>query len=75
VKLTSKSARSRAFAAVGFWVMLAAFTGSAYSALASGKGSPAHRPRTPCPRLASRHGSRFIEGHRESLSTPFLTHG
>ncbi len=46
MKLTSKSARSRAFAAVGFWVMLAAFTGSAYSALASGKGSPAPRPGT-----------------------------
>lgn len=46
MKLTSRFARSKVVAAAGLLVMVSAFTGSAYSALASGNGSPAPRPGT-----------------------------
>ena len=45
MSLTSKSARFGTLAALlGFCALLLAFTGSAYSALARGKGSPSPKP-------------------------------
>jgi hypothetical protein len=46
VKIATKLARSRLSAAVVFFAMFAASTGSVYSALASGKGTAAPRPGT-----------------------------
>ena len=46
MQLKSRYARPRVWTAVGLLAMLVALSSSAYSALASGKGSPAPRPGT-----------------------------